>query len=118
MTLTEFLTARLAEDEYHAKVAQLRGPGPWTHEPADSGLPGAEDMHDSHGDAVAIVRGSYIADYLTRHDPARVLREVEAKRKLIKEVTARSSPEVAQIYLATLAAVYSDHPDYQNDWGV
>lgn len=66
-------------------------------------------------------------------DPARVLREVEAKRELIKlcaaplvEVTCPGDterrfvpgegPPWAAPALRMLAMPYADHPDYRNEW--
>lgn len=46
----------------------------------------------------------------------RPFREVEAKRRLIEEITSRSTPDVAEIYLAALACAYSAHPDYRPGW--
>lgn len=101
MTLVEFLTARLAEDE--AEGQRL--------------LAGDYDSH--------------IMD-----DSARVLREVVAKRKILREhplypvqnydmdVCAQcGSPESYGNdeawpcpTLRALASVYSDHPDYDEEW--
>lgn len=74
--------------------------------------------------------------YVARHDPARVLREVAAKRRVMQrhhrsdastvsdycagcahdpegwpEIELNDCPE-----LRDLAAVYSDHPDYRPEW--
>lgn len=117
-----FLRARLDEDEFHAKTAQLRGPGPWTHEPATGvGLPGAEDLHDAIGDAVAVVRGGYLAEFLVRHDPARELREVEAGRRLLDAYDDAVNGPNADLGVAdALEAAIRDragaYPDYPADW--
>ena len=74
------------------------------------------------------------AAHIARHDPARVLREVAAKRAIIAEhlgtkgyvytddgtpacETCGDSTELwpCRTILA-LAAIYSDHPDHQTDW--
>lgn len=47
---------------------------------------------------------------------ARITREITVKRRLIEEFTLRSSRDVAEIYLATLAAVWSDRPGYKREW--
>lgn len=56
-------------------------------------------------------------------DSARALREVAAKRRLVElygSLSAQWAPNVdygfAQTTLRTLAAIYSDHPDYKNEW--
>ena len=47
---------------------------------------------------------------------SRAHREVEAKRKILAE-HERATPSAQLRYaLLLLAAVYSDHPDYDEDW--
>jgi hypothetical protein len=101
--LVEFLTARLDEDEAAARA--------W--------------LPIGNPDAAA-------REHIARHDPARVLREVEAKRAILamwqEPETDRYLPTgevVAQVAAADaidsvvreLNAVYSDHPDYDEAWG-
>ena len=96
MTLTDFLRARMAEDAAVAQAAGRDGYGAidW------AGESGPTDVH------------------IARHDPARVLVECEAKRRIVEEYTfddgtpAREG-ENALLYLA---AVYPDHPDYREEW--
>lgn len=80
-----------------------------------------------------------LSGYLARHDPARVLREVEAKRAIIAEhsifVAENEDPRKPRHEvgcercgylgndptsgcktLRSLAATYSDHPDYRKEW--
>ncbi|WP_415395191.1 DUF6221 family protein [Rhodococcus globerulus] len=65
--------------------------------------------------------------HIARYDPARALRDVAAKRGVIREMeAARTSLEERGINvpffitwtLWHLAAVYSDHPDYQKEWAI
>ena len=79
-----------------------------------------------------------IAGHIARHDPARVLREVEAKRQIVdehwpelgncprcvKEPPERDD-EGGRLFVATahpcatlrlLALPFSDHPDHQQEW--
>jgi hypothetical protein len=69
------------------------------------------------------------AEHIARWDPARVLREVEAKRKILdalQEAEAaldrgytdlvRGSQLTLLRACRFLAAVYSDHPDYDQSW--
>lgn len=86
MDIAEFLEARWAEAEYHAKVALLRAKPPWSSsETPESGPPGAVSLYDADDDNFAIIRGSYLADYLKRFDPAAVLADIEAKRAILAE---------------------------------
>jgi Family of unknown function (DUF6221) len=95
----------------------------------------------SHAQEVQAAAGGHIA----RHDPARVLREVDAKRKILAEhgdtvgsvwipghghdnkfcMRCVDSDRDGDYYaeepgpcltLRTLAAVWSGHPDYDPDW--
>ena len=55
-------------------------------------------------------------------DPARVLREVDARRKILAmylDAVAEASSEVVEWMLAVIeteASIYSDHPDYDPAW--
>lgn len=94
------------------------------------------------GDVVTYDEGSPTegqAAHIARHDPARVLREVEAKRAIIAEhsifVAENEDPRKPRHEvgcercgylgndptsgcktLRSLAATYSDHPDYRKEW--
>lgn len=94
--LVEFLRARLDEDEKAAKA--------W--------LPfGNSDAADR--------------DHIARHDPARVLREVDAKRRLIQLYEAQMETggfvgtfyaNTAEPSLRLLALPYADDPEYREEW--
>ncbi len=125
MTLTEFLAARLDEDEAAAKAAQLRFPSPWSQaEAPGSPLPSAVSLYDARDESVAVIRGSYAAAHIARHDPARVLREVEAKRKILDQCVhslsykrpvpagKRGEWALASLVAEALALPYAGHPDY------
>jgi hypothetical protein len=77
------------------------------------------------------------ARHIARHDPARVLREVEAKRvilaghrpdererywcgrcRIVRDDNIWVGPAYPCSTLLALAAVYSDHPDYRAEWKV
>jgi hypothetical protein len=76
----------------------------------------------------------YVADHIARHDPARVLREVEAKRRILDEVLHEIDfldhqvqmefgtgpmPDYAEatvLLVKLLAHPYSDHPDHRQEW--
>lgn len=110
VTLTEFLTERLDEDEARATAAARRR-DQGTDEPISPGEPGRA------------------------FTPARLLAEVEAKRQLVhlayeatgldmdkdldRDVDARevSGIEfVGERMLRALALPYADHPDYSEIW--
>ncbi|MFD9564369.1 DUF6221 family protein [Streptomyces sp. NPDC059994] len=73
--------------------------------------------------------GLFTAEHIVRHDPARVLREVEAKRRLLAVHRPYvDEPDQACLGCAggimwrscpvwrALAAVYADRPGYRQEW--
>lgn len=135
--LVEFLTARLAEDEQIARAAAARA-SDWHSSKGNVGGGGEfTDLGDPdeeqywHGDEVIVYDEGWPlvdeATHIARHDPARVLREVEAKRALIESL--RSYIQYVETYengvdadgeladkLKPMAAIYSDHPGYDPKW--
>jgi hypothetical protein len=114
MTITEFLEARIAEDEETARDANEQRLWSWS-------------QHDR-----MIINDS---GHMQRFTPTRVLAECQAKRAILDEwarldVDARelADPEamtdethtgLVWAYLDIfkhLAAVYADHPDYRDEW--
>jgi len=96
MTITEFLMARIAEDEEAARAA---------------------------------MQASAQMAHIALHDPARVLAECEAKRRIVdfalmeatgtatRQLDAGELPERTEwVAVAALAEVYADHPDYREEW--
>lgn len=104
LTLADFLSARLDEDEAVARRATEFWAG------AAGGQP-------------------EVVDHVFRHDPARVLAEVDAKRRIVEEHSPH--PEVYGDYcpsedgryrldhcptLRLLALPYAEHDDYREEW--
>lgn len=61
------------------------------------------------------------ADHIARHDPARALAEVEAKRRIVEGYRyLAADPELQRqawtFALRCLALPYADHPDYADEW--
>lgn len=145
VTLVEFLTARLDEDQAVARVA-LSTSGVWdayeiNDEPQRQSMTGVQlvERQDAGDVSLGVVlatrdrfpgmltnSGDVLAPgqtgiewfaHIARHDPARVLREVEAKRAIVAltlNLTDGDPDEFST--LRHLAAVYSDHPDYDEAW--
>ncbi|MBM4686241.1 hypothetical protein GS532_21150 [Rhodococcus hoagii] len=120
MELIDFLHARINEDEQAAhNAASMDG-----HDWAPFG-PGADDFDRVEGTSATTVgydMGDSAARHIARHDPARALREAGAKRRTIELVKAIVGNGgwweggKAEDILYDLAAVYSDHPDYNTEW--
>lgn len=91
MNITEFLLARIEEDETTAKAANNSGGGDWWRslEIWPKIGPNIYDLPD--------------ADHIAHHSPARVHSP---------DYWAAPMDEV----LEHLAAIYSNHPDYLEEW--
>ena len=129
--LVAFLEERLDDDEYGAKAARSES---WTVErdvsaagqlPAESRVVVGADGESG----IARVSGRDRALHIARHDPARVLHEIEAKRSILNEVTRIEPdappstvrpPDGADVKMVSvlemLALPYADHADYREEW--
>lgn len=88
MTITEFLLARIAEDEELARDAagwdregRERSPGRWARTGIAS-IEGSDRQSIIYSDAGQV--DGTVADYVAHMDPARVLAECEAKRRIVE----------------------------------
>jgi hypothetical protein len=106
--LVTWLRAQIDEDE---RIARPLAERPWTWLPD-------EVMRD-------------MSEHIVRHDPARVLREIEAKRRILDVVLpkvaelqgacddewgARLEPDGDDMLLRTLALPYADRAGYREEW--
>ena len=120
MTITEFLTARLDEDESIARMADSASshPGEAHGEPAVAASPLPQQRH------------------IDRWSPTQVLVDIAAKRTIVetyeelgrvlaKALDSGSADEVAvtrnlfaglQVAVLAHAMVFADHPDYRAEW--
>jgi len=78
LTIAEFLRARLNEAEQAAREA---GADAWAH---GGGRTVSWQRGSAHG-FVAFVDIVPAGEHIARHDPARVLRDIETKRRIIAE---------------------------------
>jgi len=119
MTLVEFLGQRLDEDEADARAAAEFAPGQWASWNRSWDTDPVRDLAADNGRIAALPMP--LAGHIARHDPARVLREVEAKRAIVDVADRwtygdeREAPD-GHAVLRHLAAVYQDHPDYREEW--
>ena len=132
MTITEFLLARIAEDE---EVATGGAPSPWQEGAWDGRHDGPREVLDRHGNltAGAYYGGTY--GHVLRFAPTRVLAELAVKRRVIEladEATGldmsvdldrrvgsrdmEKEPYCGDLILRALASVYADHPDFLEEW--
>lgn len=137
-SLTDFLLARIAEDEDVARAASV---GPWySTEGTRRGTYGVL-VEDSLGDwlgNIAKDTSEVDAEHIARHDPARVLAECEAKRRIVEALVdaedavagydnddPNNPPSYWQewgnlhalrLSVGLLALPYADHVDYRQEW--
>jgi hypothetical protein len=130
--LVQFLRDRLDEDEM---VASAATEGPWSVDNDDyaEAIYGADQSAviggGRWGGEASVFESTEDAIHIARHDPARVLREVEAKRRLLDVVLPDVRNGDAMVedewggesnmwwnLLSTLALPYADHPDYRSEW--
>ena len=135
MDLAEFVTARLAEDEAYARTMTEIG-----NRKATSASP--KDIADVYALAVSVLSDPQVMPLIERYMDGsmlppnsldRVLREVAAKRAILAAYEAvladchsvglpgrrpRKYGEYDGLHkaVAELAAVWSDHPDYDQEW--
>ena len=129
MTLTEFLLARIAEDEDAARTVTDGGSGQWQSWNRSWDPEPVRDIA-TDGKRIASVPTT-LDEFMCSHDPARVLAECEAKRRIVVEarrydldaegVRAAMSdgdegPYVVNLALKSLALPYAAHPDYLDEW--
>lgn len=112
MTLSEFVLARIAEDETAAREGLTEG------------------VYIAYADfvaaeVVAMARAEGVSErgleHVERWMPARVLAECEAKRQIVAECIesdeeGTSGGVLARRVLHLLTLPYANHPDYREEW--
>lgn len=131
--LVAFLKARLDEDE---QVALAAAAGTWLHGTERSHLvdevvygqsPWGGHIQHVCNVELAGPQGLPSAAHIARHDPARVLAEVQAKRRIIGRFEETAPPYASsrqqEIHetlrdevLEFLALPYASHPGYRAEW--
>lgn len=119
--LGSFIRKRLDEDEAVAMAAasdaaRLAGRANWAS--AAAMVTDAEDPDWAIADLSPYVDDECLARHIARHDPARVLREVAAKRALLAECVRSvergdDGRAMAGAAIVHMAAAWSDHDGYR-----
>lgn len=127
MTITEFLLARIEEDEDYARRAAFGWGADWDSVPDNE-----DEWSFINAEGKKEMVGSEDADviiHIARHDPTRVLAECAAKRAILadRKRMDRSAgmddwyagySDANHDALRALAAVYANHPDYETGWAL
>jgi hypothetical protein len=150
--LVAFLRQRLQDDEDAARgaadsagtnwIGTMESGNPWRYSDGQGVYTWSEEGVESDRPQVAAVQWEPVQDHIARHDPARVLADVQAKRAILKEhpsegpidehwswsrlypwCTTCSDADDGPTYwpcrtVLLLASVYADHPDFDPAWAV
>lgn len=111
MTITEFLEARIAEDEALAREAEK-----WADDGPEPHLRWLGDGNDR-----LVNRFRQAGPHMAHWSPARVLAECAGKRALVEAVDTYLDScgcVNSDVTLQILAAVYAEHPDYRQEWAL
>lgn len=135
--LIAFLNARLDDDE---RLASAASPGPWSENAESDEVMAVDGITVCDGFALSGNQLRATVAHIARHDPARVLAEVEAKRRILDEhrpiVDGDRDPawpppgHCAECWspkhedyhpwpcriVRLLALSYADHEDYREVW--
>jgi len=110
--LIAFIGARLDEDEAAAKAAaEATGCPIWGIAGNISARASRTIVTSGHIEVGSEAEALHIAEW----NPARVLREVEAKRAIVL-VASKVLGDGRLFVLGQLATAWSDHPDYRDEW--
>ncbi|WP_309049095.1 DUF6221 family protein [Streptomyces sp.] len=129
--LVQWLGAQLDEDE---RIARVASSGPWSVDNATY----AETIYAVDGTAVvgggrwggeaSVFDSAEDALHIAAHDPARVLREIDAKRQAlahferIQQLTKRDieayvlAEGAVSKQIQIMATAYADRPGYREEW--
>ena len=111
--LVDFLRARLDED---AELAAAASPGPWRPSEESDEVLAVDGITVADGFALSGRQLRATTDHIARHDPARVLAEVEAKRRLLLWAENAEGGYFLLPIVDTLVEVYRGHPDFDPVW--
>ncbi|MEU5496199.1 DUF6221 family protein [Streptomyces griseofuscus] len=138
--LVRWLGEQLDVDE---QVAREATPGPWQNAPTNRHHATASGRSEEAvfasppdtGATVVAITGEAVerrhlvdAEHIARWDPARVLREIDAKRQLLSRYEAMAADvlvatgveailsEYRRVILPGLALPYADRPGYREEW--
>lgn len=125
-TLAAFLRVRLDEEVESARRAFSGQTDP---ENGWGAYRPAWQQHATITPHVGIIHEAVQADHVVRWNPARVLADIDVKRRIVAHMEAilnaaegDDTPDhydalgSAELTLALLAAPYADHPDYRAEW--
>jgi hypothetical protein len=121
--ITDWLHAQLDEDDRIARAAQRqRGGGQWTARADANEIVAVEGIPARASEPIPVVLHpdeDETAVHVAEHDPARVLREIDAKRRIVDRyawLCEHGDTGGAAWVLPLLALPYADRPGYKEAW--
>lgn len=123
-----FIAARLDEDEATANAVGDERERTWTAE--TDGQLDAGYVQNGLGTTIVYDEGrprAAEAAHIARHDPARVLRDITAKRAMLADLVRAAErfggyrddcDDPLRLHMRALAAPYADHPDFKPKWSL
>jgi hypothetical protein len=132
--MVQFLRDRLDDDEQTARQAT---DGPWIAEVSgETGrcvIPVDAQSTREYVARTQLYAAVFDAEHIARHDPARILADIDAKRQIIdkcepplvdvtgpedtdRQFIPGEGPAWGEPVLRLLALTYADHPDYRDEW--
>jgi hypothetical protein len=124
--IVQFLRERYDEE---AALAEVASPGPWHADPESDEVLACDGITVADGFALSGRQLRATTEHIARCNPARVLAEIEAKRRIVGlmasmldaaegdfEVDHYGGLSAAEDTLELLALPYADHPDYREEW--
>jgi len=121
VTIVEFLLARIEEDEALARSAS---PGPWHVDAESTEVLAVDGIVVADGFALSGKQTRATTAHIARHDPAHVLTECEAKRRIVEECAPNVAKDwpfpdglnFSEFVVAELVQPYAGHPEYRDEW--
>ncbi|MBD9700678.1 hypothetical protein IHE56_00940 [Streptomyces sp. ID01-12c] len=117
--LVRWLNTQLDEDE---RIARAATPGPWEQGGiGDYGWTVSFSRRNAGVETEDGEQGHADAEFIAEHDPARVLREIDSKRRVlgaIEHLLVQVDDPFADVdgVLRLLAVPYADRPGYREEW--
>jgi hypothetical protein len=115
--LVQWLRDRLDEDERIAREAagNYESGGRWW----EDGRFGSDGVVADERGSVVVYRtgvGRQHAAHIALHDPARVLREIDTKRRILDTLVEEGGDRMFADIFRLLALPYADQPGYREEW--
>ena len=123
--LVQWLGQQIDDDE---RIARAASPGPWRANAEHDEVLAVDEITVAEGFALSGGQLRATVDHIAEHDPARVLREIDAKRQALAQYArvCELTMDGAEAYLLAegvaakqiqiMATAYCYRPGYREEW--